>query len=148
MKHLLAFFLALFVTIAACARTFTTGNAFKEIESIKGFQTATIDKNSDYGYPDEFGLGVYTGYPNAEPRPKVEKIISKLPAEWMFFNQEEDGKFFRLYVERVDNYTLLLLIVMMGQGGNDTMVVWFPDVSTDVFDDYMNRHTRRPAIEN
>jgi len=132
------------VSLTASGRgPFTTGNAFKEIESIPGFQTGTIDRNSDYGYPDEFGFGAYTGYGNSGPRGKVEKIIAKLPREWQLFNQDTDGTLFRVYVERVDELTLSLLIVMAGTGGNDIMAVWFPDVTTDAFNDYMNRHNAR-----
>lgn len=142
--YLLAVILLALAAVTASARSHATiAQVFKEIQAIKGFQTTSIDKNSDYGYPDDFGFGVATGYGNSGPRKEFEKKLSKLPDEWILFNKSDNANLFKVYVERTDVDAVSLLIAMAGTGGADIIAVWFPDVPAEALNSFMNRHNRR-----
>lgn len=142
--RLLALIIMSLTAVSLSARSHATiAQVFKEIQEIKGFQTTSIDKNSDYGYPDDFGFGVATGYGNSGPRKQFEKKLSKLPDEWILFNKSTPERYFKVFVERTDSDTLSLLIAMAGTGGNDIIAVWFPDVPSEALNDFMNRHNNR-----
>ena len=114
-------FLAL--CLCACNRQLDLREAFDEVSQIDRFEIEDYESDR-YGFPESLGDAIVCIHPNSSCREKIINVLSKLPQEWLAFEETTDRQIVRFYMAS-SSLSDNLMFVHIGQGSGDTMLILF-----------------------
>lgn len=114
-------FLAL--CLYACNRQLDLREAFDEVSQIDRFEIEEYESDR-YGFPESWGDAIMCIHPNSSCREKIINVLSKLPQEWLAFEETTDRQIVRFYMAS-SSVSDNLMFVHIGQGSGDTMLILF-----------------------